>query len=392
MKKLRYIICLCLMFLFIPSVSAKNITIHLFYSETCPHCKAEREFLEEYQKEEKDVTVKMYEVSNDDKNAKLLKDVKDTLVCSNGIWPYTVIGEKGLTGYSDSIKSEIKKLVNKYKKEEYYDLVAKVKNNGPIEIKKECTNNNKITLPIIGEVDKTKVSLIPATIIIGFIDGFNPCAMWILVFLISMLIGIENKKKRIGLGIVFLISSGIIYGVFMASWLGIMLSTLKISFIQKIIGLVAIIGALWNLYNYNEMRKKDIGCKVTDDDKKKKMMMKVKESIDKKSFILAAIGLIGLAFSVNLVEFACSAGWPVIFTDLLAIHNLSFLSYFGYILLYIIFYMIDDIVIFVIAMFTLEVTGISNKYNKYSHLIGGILMLLIGILMIFKPSILMLNF
>ena len=121
-------------------------------------------------------------------------------------------------------------------------------------------------------------------------------------------------------------------------------------------------------------------------------MIKIKQAVSQNSFVLAAIGLVGLAFSVNLVEFACSAGWPVIFTELLALHNLSKMSYLIYILIYIFFYMIDDIIIFVIAMVTLEVTGISNKYNKYSHLIGGVLMLIIGLLMIFKPNILMLNF
>ena len=54
--------------------------------------------------------------------------------------------------------------------------------------------------------------------------------------------------------------------------------------------------------------------------------------------------------------------------------------------------MLDDIIVFMIAVITLKVTGISNKYQKYSHLIGGILMLIIGILMIVKPEWLMFNF
>ncbi len=402
MKRLNYIIFTLILFLVLGSVSAKEITINLFYSSTCPHCAAEKEFLNEYIKENRNVKVELYEVTENEDNAKLLDDVKETLGSINNYVPYTVIGEIGLTGYSDSIKNQIIHFVDKYQTEEYYDLVSKVKEEGKaIDLTKEDdtkeVDNKKeaeetIKLPIIGEVAKSKISLPVAAIIIGFIDGFNPCAMWILIFLISMLLSIKDKKRRIGLGIIFLISSGIVYMLFMGAWLTIILSTIQIKMIQKLIGLVAIIGAIWNLYSYIKSKNQDVGCEVTDENKRRKMMMKIKKYVSEKSFIIAALGLIGLSFSVNLVEFACSAGWPVVFTELLALHNLDSLSYFINILIYIIFYMIDDIVVFIIAMLTLEVTGISNKYNKYSHLIGGILMLIIGLLMLFKPSILMLNF
>ena len=111
-----------------------------------------------------------------------------------------------------------------------------------------------------------------------------------------------------------------------------------------------------------------------------------------KSFILALIGIMALAFSINLIELACSAGLPVLFTQILAINNLSIFEYGLYIFLYLLFFIIDDLVIFIIAMITLKITGISNKYTKYSHLIGGIIMLIIGILMAFKTDWLMFNF
>ena len=99
-----------------------------------------------------------------------------------------------------------------------------------------------------------------------------------------------------------------------------------------------------------------------------------------------------LAFLVNLIELLCSLGLPVIFTEVLSLNNLSTTEYILYMLLYILFFLIDDIVIFVIAMKTLEIKAISNKYTKYSHLIGGIIMLILGILMILKPEWLMFNF
>ena len=118
----------------------------------------------------------------------------------------------------------------------------------------------------------------------------------------------------------------------------------------------------------------------------------VKQMDDKKTYFLAILGVMGLAITVNLIELACSSGLPLIFTQILALNNLNSFQYFIYILIYILFFLIDDIVIFTIAMKTLKLTGISTKYNKLSHLIGGILMLLIGILMIYKPEWLMFNF
>ena len=99
-----------------------------------------------------------------------------------------------------------------------------------------------------------------------------------------------------------------------------------------------------------------------------------------------------MAFSVNLIELACSAGLPVLFTQIIAMNNVNIIATTIYFALYLLFFMIDDIIIFSIAMITFKVTGISNKYGKYSHLIGGIIMLLIGILMMFKPEWLMFNF
>lgn len=383
----------------IPVSAREKVKIHLFYSDTCPHCANEKVFLNEFIKENDFVEVMLYEVTKNEENSNLLDNVKTTLNSSNNYVPYTVIGDVGLTGYSDSIKNQIIHFVDTYK-EDTIDIVELVKEKGePIQLEEEkqpeeeIETNKTFTLPILGEVDSSRASLPIIAIIIGLVDGFNPCAMWILIFLISMLIGSKSRKRMLVLGLTFLITSAIIYMLFMMAWLKVMLSALEISYLKIFIGLIAIIGAIWNLYSYyKSVKDKEVGCEVVDNTKRKKIISKIKKFTSEQSFFLAMIGIMGLAISVNFIEFACSAGWPVIFTEILALHNLNFISYFGYILLYILFYLLDDIVIFLIAMITLEVTGISNKYSKYSHLIGGILMLLIGLLMIFKPDWLMMNF
>ena len=401
MKYIKYFLFSLTLFFIAGCVSAKEITINLFYSETCPHCQAEEKFLNEYVKENSNVRVRMLEVTRNINNANLLDLVKKSIGSINNYVPYTVIGDVGLTGYSDSIKDQIIHFVDKYQNEDYYDLVSIVEETGEVVdinnykaeniLKENKSDDDLIKLPIIGKVNKSKVSIPIVAIIFGSIDGFNPCAMWVLIFLVSMLISVKDKKKRIGLGLVFLIASGFVYMLFMGAWISV-LSITQSTFVLKLVGIIAIIGSVWNFSGFIKSKNSEVGCEVTDKEKRKKIMIRIKKYISEQNFIIASIGLIGLAFSINAIEFVCSAGWPVLYAEILALHNLSSVGYFLAMLLYIIFYMLDDIIVFLIAMVTLEVTSISNKYNKYSHLIGGILMFILGILMIFAPNILMLKF
>ena len=181
----------------------------------------------------------------------------------------------------------------------------------------------------------------------------------------------------------------------MCAWLNIMVNLTTVRWLQLIIAAIALVAGGINLINYFKSLKKDDGCTVTTDDSRKKTIGKIKrivtleaESENKKkfAFLAAILGIIALAISVNVIELACSAGLPLIFTQILAMNNVSMVARVIYILIYILFFMIDDIIVFIIAMATFKITGISTKYTKYSHLIGGIIMLIIGILMIFKPS------
>ena len=397
MKKIVY--ALFLFFVLMLNVEAKEVKVYLFYSETCPHCAAEKEFLEEYKKENPNFVYETYEVTQNEENDHLLDLVKETFKCENSYVPYTVIGEVGLSGFTDLRKNEIIHFIEKYQNEEHRDVVKEVIDTGKaIDLEKTKEEEKKekeekysnVNLPFLGEVDAKKVSLPLISIIIGFVDGFNPCAMWVLIFLITMLFNMKDRKKMWILGITFLVASSLVYLLFMIGLLKIA-NTVGMNF-RYLIALVALIGGIVNLNNFRKSLKSDVGCEVTDEKSKKKTIERIKEITLESNFFLSIIGIILLAVSVNLVELACSAGLPTMFIEILSLNNLSIFEYSLYMLLYILMFMIDDIVIFVIAMTSLKVTGISNKYTKYSHLVGGLIMIIIGLLMIFAPNILMFNF
>ena len=245
---------------------------------------------------------------------------------------------------------------------------------------------------LFGVVSLKDVSLPIFTIILGAVDGFNPCAMWILIFLITMMFSMHDRKRMWILGLTFIFTSGFVYLCFMVSWLSLASFLNSVTLIRFLIASFAVLFGMVNIYRYIKSLNSDVGCDVTDKKKRLKIMERIKKIVTEKSFLLSILGIVLLAFSVNLIELLCSLGIPVMFTNVLAMNDLSALEYVIYIGLYLLFFLIDDILIFVIAMKTLKIKGISNKYTKYSHLIGGIIMLLLGILMVIKPEWLMFNF
>lgn len=399
MKKIiKVLLLIFFISVFIIPVNAKEkdkITLYLFHGDGCPHCAEEIKYLD---KLNYDIEIVKYEVWNNKENSLFMDKVKEKFnISENGI-PLTIIGDSYILGYNDLLASKINRMIEFYLENDYIDQIERIKNDEFVKedlvdefskSEKDSDQNLSITVPFLGKLNLKKVSISTAAVLIGLIDGFNPCAMWVLLFLISVLIGMKNKKRMLVLGITFLTTSALVYMLIMFSWLNIVVHVSTSILFQKIIGTVGIIGGLINLHSY--FKSNDSGCNVVDKNKRKKIFASIKKFTSEKSFILAILGVVALAVSVNIIELACSAGLPLIFTQLLAINNISGFSGFLYTLLYILFFLIDDIIIFLIAVFTMNATGISTKYNKYSHLIGGLLMLIIGLILIIKPEILMFN-
>lgn len=424
MKKILKFLIVFAVFLLLP-VSAKAdekvINIHLFYGNGCPHCAAEEEFLSDYLKDRTDVKLYKYEIWYDSHNQELLSKVQKEMGTTNknGV-PFTVIGKKTIVGYADGVTDEqIKDAINYYLNNDYRDyageITGKVKKTEVKEdtIKDESKTEDKtenkiekaddtkdsdqtdenVTVPVLGKINAKKVSLPILAVVLGFVDGFNPCAMWILIFLITMLFNMKDRKKMWILGLTFILTSGIVYLMFMLAWLNLATFISKIAFIRLLIAVIALVVGLINIYKYiDSLKKKDEGCDVVDKKDRKKIMEKIISITHEKKFIIALLGIMVLSASVNIIELMCSIGIPLLFTQILAMNNLSTFGYMIYMFIYIFFFLIDDIVIFVISMVTLKVTGLSTKYTKYSHLVGGIIMLIIGLLLIIKPELLMFNF
>jgi len=377
MKKLLFFL---LLFLISPAL-AQSVNVYLFWAEGCPHCTAEKAFLESI-KDEYNLTLNYFEVTGNQSSVELLRNVSDLFGVNVRGVPFTVIGEHYIVGYHDELTTG----------QEIISAINCLSNNGCVDVIAGLTQitsqdkTNLINLPLLGSVDPKIVSLPLVTVVLGFLDGFNPCAMWVLLFLISLLLGVKKQSKRIIYGSVFIISSAFVYFLFMTAWLNLFLFIGFVFWIRLLIGLIAFYAGYVNI---KEFITKPSGCGVIGEGKRKAVFDKLKVYVQEKGFIPAVIGLFALAFVVNLVELVCSAGLPAVFTQILAINDLSLWQYYSYIILYILFFMFDDLIVFYIAMFTMKETGLSTKYGRWTRLVGGVLMFIIGVLMIFKPEWLM---
>ncbi len=379
------------------------VNIYFFYSDTCRHCASEEKLLDEIDKDYDNVKIYRYEISKEDNTQKLenIADLMDTTV--SGV-PFTVIGGSAYKGYSEEeAREKFIGTVEYYSNYGYVDKVGEflgvdrlpkykvVDNQKKINEYISEYNNYKLSIPLIGTVDTKKLTLPVIAVLIGLVDGFNPCAMWVLLFLISMLIGMNDKKKMVILGLTFLLSSALIYLLFMVAWINVASLLVSISYIRISIGIIALIGAVVNIYGYFKHRK-DSGCNVVSDNKRTKIFDRIKKFTHERNYFLAILGVIVLACSVNIVELACSAGLPVMFSSILSMNNLTLVEEALYIALYMLFFLLDDLIVFFIAVRTMQLTGFSTKYGKIAKIVGGILLFIIGILLIFKPEWIMFNF
>ena len=354
---------------------ANGLELHFFFHPTCPHCKAQKVFNEQLKLDFPEVKFIYHDVS-DPEEAVLLRRFaeKSGIPSSNLGVPATFFGDYEFVGFNtpETTGKDIRSALQ--------DFVAGKSSQA------EFSASKRISLPILGDIDVMEYSIPALAVILGLIDGFNPCAMWVLVYLISLILSVKDRRKVWILVGSFVAASGILYFLFMAAWLNAFLLIGYLRPITIAIGMAAI--GLGTLSVREFIRTKGaLVCDVGDMKSKKRTISKMERIVFSPLTITTLLGIIALAFVVNSVEFACSSAIPAVFTQVLALSHLSSFSYYMYILLYDFFFMLDDLIIFGLAAFAINTT-IGNRYAKYCKLIGGVLLLLMGLVLAFAPQLL----
>jgi glutaredoxin len=385
-----------------PQGSNATIDIYLFWTVTCPHCTSARRFLDRAVPAISGARLHSIELDGDRRSEAAFVTLSKRFNNEPPAVPLIVIGDEAFVGYrSDTTTgTEIERRIRSCLALPCPDVArpilaqAGVFEPGPREAADIAEPRIRrpelpttISFPGIGSIETRALSLPMLTIVFGAVDGFNPCAMWVLVFLIGLLVGLNDRLRMWTYGAAFLLTSGAVYFLFMAAWLNLFLLLGSLAWIRVGVGIFALGAGAYYLVEF--VRHADATCPVTTPGERQRVMDRLRTAVSERSFIMAIFGIMALAVAVNMIELLCSAGIPAVYTQVLALSDLTPLSYYAHLALYIAVFMLDDAVIFVAAMLTLQATGLAASYSRWSHLIGGAALLGVGLLLVFKPEFLM---
>lgn len=377
------------------------VHIEVFERKDCAHCKAERAFLDDLQEERGDLLITYHDIAGKKhrEHFNLLTELKNI----PKVTPITIIGGVIMQGFDseDTTGLKIRKLIEDSVGKKQYSFEEFIELGGNVHVENEegtCIIEGEdvgcgvddidtwISIPFIGPVNVSKYSLPTLSIVLGFVDGFNPCAMWVLVLFLTILMEAGSRRRMFEMAGLFILAEAIMYylilNVWMTAWDFVGLDNI----VTPIVGFVAVAAGSFFLYKFYQA---DTACHVGSLETKRKTSEKIKYYATQPMTIITALGILGLAFSVNIIEFACSVGIPQTFTKILDMNYMSWGTKQIYNSLYILMYMVDDVIIFGIALYSFDRIGLTtHKYTRASHLIGGTLMVVLGLILLLNPSLL----
>lgn len=394
-KSLGFVLTLvCMMMISAFVVKATEpVVVHVLGRDDCGHCQAEKAYFKELSEQRNDFRLEYLDIA---KPENLM--IWEAVTATDGVarvTPITLIGTTLTQGFggASTTGATFERLIDNAKGsdqwtfQEYIDQKSERIVN---EVKGESCDDNcqieplLVTIPILGVVDAKQYSLGIMAFLLGLVDGFNPCAMWVLVTFLLILMQVGSRRKMWLFVGIFLMAEAIMYALILTVWYQTWDFIGLDRLVTPIVGLIAIGAGTFFLWEWKTSKPGE--CKVTNLESRQKIQNKIKSLASQNISLAVIIGIVMLAFSVNVIEFACSIGIPQAFTKILQMNQLPFLSMSFYVFVYIIAYMIDDFIVFGIALISFEKIGITTKYSKIANFIGGVLMILLGLGLIFQPE------
>lgn len=379
---------------------AERVLVEMFERQDCAHCQAEKQFLNQSVLPRTDVSVRFIDIDTEEGKSLFVQFTEQQNLSRTT--PITVIGATVLQGFdsTETTGKRIESLITAYQGQSTIGI-AGILGGTQSELDElkgalcgstlgeECTvldENIAVSVPFIGKVIQTSEYSLPVLAgVLGLIDGFNPCAMWVLVTFLLVLLQMGTKRRMWVVAGLFMTAETVMYYLILNVWFTTWDFVGLDRIVTPIVGVLALGGGAFFLY---EWYTSDGTCKVVNLEQRSKISGRIRKLATEPFTWVTALGVIGLAFSVNIIEFACSIGIPQAFTKIIELNNLGFWQTQGLMLNYIFFYMIDDFLVFGIALWGFEKLYLTERYAKWSNLLGGVLMLILGALLIFAPQFL----
>lgn len=394
-----------------------RVYIYFFWGDGCPHCAKAKQFFENLLPKYPEVVYRDFEVYYNSDNQKLFLLMMQKYGVEQSYVPTIFIGHFYLQGYSEAADPEIEKAINYCLENGCADPgegvpgspaetapTAKTNptfsetktldptptrvpgNDDPDNLPDAAESGHYLDLPLIGRVDLDLQSVAFSTALIAFVDGFNPCSMWVLSMLLALTLHTGSRKKVLFIGLVFLTVTAGIYALFIAGLFSALKFVGFLGWIQIVVALVALFFGLVNIKDYFWYKE---GLSLTiAEDKKSGIFKRMRAVMDASNSFWGLLGAtIVLAAGVSFVEFSCTAGFPVLWANLLNSQNIAGTSFLLLLLLYMVVYQIDISAIFFSALVSLKASRVEEKHGRLLKLAGGMLMLALSVVMIVDPSL-----
>jgi glutaredoxin len=346
------------------------LTIEVFTWKGCPHCADAKIFLEKLKIEYPQFVVINRDIKSSTKNTQRFLELNDKFEIDKPGVPSFFICNQFLIGFGD---------------EQTTGLIIK-RILGLTDSSETGVAVNQIKTSLFGSVNVEKLGLPLFTTIIGLIDGFNPCAMWVLLLLLSILVNLKDRKRIIMIAGTFVFVSGAVYFVFMAAWLNLFLIIGFSRTLQIIVGIFALLMGAVHIKDYFAF-KQGFSLSIPDS-AKPTIYSRIRDVINAENMPAAFIAVITIAIMVNLVELLCTAGLPAIYTQILTSQQLNTAQYYAYLLLYNIAYVFDDALMVGIVVYTLSKRSLQEGQGRLLKLLSGSVIFILGVMLIFTPALL----
>jgi len=370
--------------------SSSAVTIYFFWIDGCPYCAEARPVLEELVRRHPGSELRDYEVGHSEANATLFV----RMAWAHGFEPSSVptffLGERHWIGYGPRVATQIEQA-----------LVACLANGCPDAATLQLPPaggtpppapaagdgaTELVELPLLGEVDLADQSLWVSTVLIAFVDGFNPCSLWVLSILVALSLRTGSRRKVLTIGLIYITVTAGVYALFIAGLFTVLSVASLAGWIQVAVALVALFFGAVNVKDYFYYRE---GLSFTIDERHKPgLYQRMRRTLTAgESFWGMAGATVVLAAGVSLIEFSCTAGFPVLWTNLLASQGVTALSFALLLLLYLLVYQLDELAVFLTAVFTLKARRVSERQGRVLKLLGGTLMLTLAGVMLVDPAL-----
>jgi glutaredoxin len=346
--------------------------LEVFVRAGCPHCETAKAFLKELQRERPDVRIVIYDIAEDSTARQRLA----TLAAERGIAnigvPTFLIGAELIVGFlsAETTGTEI-----------HARLDQRAQGAVPPAVVES------IQTKWFGELRIRDLGLPLFTIVIGLLDGFNPCAMWVLLFLLSLLVNLRDRLKMTLIAGTFVAVSGLVYFVFMAAWLNMFLLIGLSQPIQIGLGTIALLVGAVNVKDFFALRR-GISLSIPES-AKPGLYARIRRILQADNLAGALTGIVILAGLVNLVELLCTAGFPALYTQILTLQKMPAWEYYSYLGLYNLAYIFDDSLMVTIAVVTLSHRKLQERAGRWLKLTSGLVMAGLGGVLLLQPKWLM---